>query len=189
LCILQLVEALGDSDSKENVCIQTAAMHALQAIAADHFENKSAISSSQIDLVFRFSLQGHFKTSASAALHCIIAGHFPNQRILYDALKARWDSVKIALASESDPAAPLRSLLHATLSTFASRPDANSLLQQLEDWCQAAHSAASLVDDCAIASALQIGGSCFIFAAARTFIRWCLFARRPRAAFPHNTVY
>jgi hypothetical protein len=170
-CLLRLVDGLKEL---EQPLVIHAALDALKVVVVNHYDNQTSVGDgNQLDVVFQLALRSSHTGIACETLERIIAGHFPNQIKFYDIVRNHWD---VLVGADSDLAPALHTLVRNTLHTFADGKKQSSLIQQLDDWCKDARlakmSAAS--DDCPSAdsaSTKQFGGTCFVFAAVRSFNR------------------
>ena len=155
----------------EELAVQHSALDALKAVVANHYENQSSIADeSQIDTVFQLALQGSSKTVACSTLERLIAGHFLNQVKFREVIRKHWEVLKSM--SEADLGPTILTLVHNAMTSFEDGKQGRSLVRQLLDWCEHVQLVRVSPGDGPTdgsASTKQFGGTCFVFAAARSF--------------------
>jgi hypothetical protein len=155
----------------QEAAVQHSALHALKAVVVNHYENQSSIADeSLIDTVFQLALQDSFRTVACSTLERLIAGHFPNQVKFREVIRKHWEDLKSR--SETDLGPTILTLVHNAMSTFEDGKQGQSLVRQLLDWCEQVQLVSVSPGDGPTdgsASTKQFGGTCFVFAAARSF--------------------
>jgi hypothetical protein len=157
----------------EETAVQHSALDALKAVVVNHYENQSSIKDeSQIDTVFQLALQGSNRTVACSTLERLIAGHFLNQVKFREVIRKHWEVLKSR--PEADLGPTILTLVHNAMSTFEDGKQGHSLVRQLLDWCEQVQLVSVSPGDGPTdgsASTKQFGGTCFVFAAARSFDR------------------
>ena len=144
--------------SSSDDLLPRAAVETLGCIVCKHYRIQSAITQQQLDHVLNFVLS---RDAACGPLRKIVGMHLPNQHMLHSFL------LKNGLPQAAPRLnKPLGNFFEEVLIAFGQLP-------QLETWCDEAASAASSQEFATVSTSatLQVGDSCFAFAAARSFNR------------------
>ncbi len=153
--LLQLMQPTGSC----NDLLPCAAVETLGFIVYKCYCIQSAITQQQLDAVLNIVLSHN---AACDSLRKIVGMHFPNQQALHSLLLLK---NRLPQAT-TRPNKPLGNFFEEVLLAFGQLP-------QLEIWCDEAANAASAQEFATVntSATMQIGDSCFAFAAARSFNR------------------
>ncbi len=169
---------LAESDSIE-ADVQTKALLALCFLVRGHPVNQCAVGERAVHVLLQMTQLARFKRivpNVAETRGCFVDGCFFNQRVFYNAVSSLHSQRKLNVPVE------LQVLVSNALKTFTGRHEDGcytpSLLDQFEAWCQQGFEArqgpCQAADDptsVETADTQQLGGTCYAFAAVRSFNR------------------
>jgi hypothetical protein len=159
--LLKLAESSGG-----NPDVQAVALVAFTRVVASHLANQIAAGeASAVCVLLKLAESSTVSSIAAECLNEMLSGCFFNQRYFY-----------VAISSLKQIPADLESLVTEIREVFDEEGDTHSLLQQLNFQCEDARQAtcgpaSDGVPTVSTTVTRQFGGTCFMFAAVRSFNR------------------